>query len=85
MGRAKSSVPAAMTAALRSQQSASFFGSNCTDGDAKKVVCGESLKFAFLALHAAYETQTQCLATYFDRVGRGEALVKRAKCLVRLR
>ena len=72
LGRAKSSVPAAMTAALRSQQSASFFGSNCTDGDAKKVVCGESLKFAFLALHAAYETQTQLPATYFDRIRRAE-------------
>ena len=85
LGRAKSSVPAAMTAALRSQQSASFFGSNCTDGDAKKVVCGESLKFAFLALHAAYETQTQLPATYFDRIRRAEPWVKCAKPLVWLR
>ena len=72
LGRAKSSVPAAMTAALRSQQSASFFCSNCTDGDVKKVVCGESLKFAFLPLHAAYETPTQRSATYFDRIRRAE-------------
>ena len=79
LGRAKSSVPAAMTAALRSQQSASFFCSNCPNGDTKKVESGECLKFAFLALHAAYETQTQCLATYFDRVGRAEAWVKCGK------
>ena len=75
LGRATSSVPAAMTAASRSQQSASFFCSNCTDGDAKKVVCGESLKIAFLALHAAYETQTQRLATCLDRFQRGGPIV----------
>ena len=75
LGRAKSSVPAAMTAALRSQQSASFFCSNCTNRGTKKVVCGESSKIAFLALHAAYETQTQRLATCFDRIRRGEPIV----------
>ena len=72
-------VAATMSAQRGAQHGASFFCSNCTNRDTKKVVCGECLEFAFLALHAAYETQTQRPATYFDRVRRGEAWWKCAK------
>ena len=61
--RANPSVAAAMTAGSTRQQSGSFFCSNRANRSTKKVLWGESLKCTFLALHAAYETQTQLPAT----------------------